>query len=61
MIGIESQRRLTEVILLGIFNDEVPALRHLLDENLDGLTVGLDDLQAIGILNEGKDIAHSSR
>lgn len=57
----ESQRQLTEVILLGVFGDEVPALRHLLDQKLDLLAVCLDCLQALGIINEGKNIAHSSR
>ena len=47
--------------MLGVFSDEVPTLRNLLEEELDGFLVRLDGLQGLGTLNERKDVAHGSR
>jgi hypothetical protein len=50
--SLRSQRWLTEVLLLGVFGDEVPALCHLLNQKLDSLDVLFDCLQGLCIMNE---------
>ena len=60
-MDIVRERRLTKVVLLGVFSDEVPTLCNLLEEKFDGLLVRLDGLQGPGVLDERKDVAHSSR
>ena len=58
MVATVNQRRLTEILLLGVFGDEVPALRHLLKQKRDSLDVPFDCLQGLGIMDERKDVAH---
>ena len=56
-----SKRRPTKVPLFGVLSDEVPTLRHLLDQERDCLDVRLDCLQGFCFINESEDIAHYSR
>jgi hypothetical protein len=44
--------------LFGVFGDEVPALRHLLNQKRDSLDVRFDCLQGVGVINERQHVAH---
>lgn len=55
------RRQLTKVLSLGIFNNEVPTLRHLSYQKRDRLLVRLDRLQMFGIVDEVKGVTHHDR
>ena len=57
MATAKSERR-TKILLFGIIGNEVPTLRHLLDQKRDSLHVYFDSLQGFGIFNEREDRAH---
>ena len=44
--------------MFGVFGDEVPALRHLLNHKRDSLDMLFDCLQGLGVMNEREDVAH---
>ena len=56
VIGRQREWRRTKVLLFGVSGDEVPALRHLLDQNGDRFGMSFDFVQVYGVVNQRKNI-----